>query len=662
MKKRNGNGKKIYSLAYSIIRTVVLKLAVLLILCFSVYGIYMTYKSVNSLISQSLPTTVEFAAKAASNELLEYKTLIKEFPAENDFYDSTDSTKMSTGFYSRKMKDNNLLDLFYIDKRGYCSTNGKDYSNESYFRESINGETYISAPKSDEKSGIDGVVISTPVHKNGEGDNIDGVLVCVLPKSTINHIVANTKISQHSNAIIFDKNRNAMASDNIQAEDISFLKKAVSGKTGFNKFTINGEKKLVAFAPLPSTDGWSICINAPIKDFNGNLKFVVIGYIILALIFLAFSIWGSIHFTSRVTPSLKISMDTLNRFSNGDFATPMPDLDPNIDVHEFIKIHKYIEKVRDSNNAVIADIDYMLGEMSQGNFDIDTQIPEKYLGDYKNILLAENTIKSQLNDTLQEILMISEQVASGSNQVSDGAQLLAQGATEQSGSIQELSASILEVTQHINENAKESEQAKLMSKESEQIMEVSLAEMEKTLQAMEEISSTSQNISKVIKAIDDIAFQTNILSLNAAVEAARAGEEGKGFAVVADEVRNLSQKSAEAAKNTAVLIENSIAAVEKGTHLVNNTSTEFREVAQKSSEVTDLVGHISGKAQHQAELVNQISLGVEQVSSVVQKNSASSEESAAVSEELSAHAMVLKDLVGKFKLSDSQNDNSCKEQ
>ena len=266
--------------------------------------------------------------------------------------------------------------------------------------------------------------------------------------------------------------------------------------------------------------------------------------------------------------------------------------------------------------------------------------------------IAVNKLGREYNQLISSILKSAEQISAGSAQISNGAQSLAQGATEQASSIQELSATISDTSQHVKENAENARKADKLSAEATAIVNEGISNMELAEKAMQDISATSKDIGKVIKAIDDIAFQTNILALNAAVEAARAGAAGKGFAVVADEVRNLSQKSAEAAKNTTSLIESSIEAVENGTELVNKSGASFAAVAEKSAEVGRTVQDISSRSQEQADNISQLSISIEQVSSVVQMNSATAEESAAACEELSGQANYLLKSVSGFKISD----------
>ena len=234
--------------------------------------------------------------------------------------------------------------------------------------------------------------------------------------------------------------------------------------------------------------------------------------------------------------------------------------------------------------------------------------------------------------------------------MSNGAQALAQGATEQASSVQELAATIEDVSRQVNSTASHAKTAKEENDQSHQQINVCSGDMEALMQAMGKIESRSNEISKVIKTIEDIAFQTNILALNAAVEAARAGAAGKGFAVVADEVRNLASKSAEASKNTAVLIEDTVAAVKEGIDLSQETSQALQAVVDSSKKVLEAVNLISDATEEQANSISQISVAVDQISSVVQTNSATSEESAAASEELSSQANVLKELISRFKL------------
>ncbi len=308
-----------------------------------------------------------------------------------------------------------------------------------------------------------------------------------------------------------------------------------------------------------------------------------------------------------------------------------------------------------SVKAYIADISSNLGKIAQGDLCITRSL--EYKGDFTELADSMHDIVISLNEALTEIHRAAEQVSSGSNEVSGSAQALAQGATEQASSVEELSATITEISENVKQNAEHATSASLHMNHVSSELEASNGHMQEMLAAMSKISSSSNEIGKIIKTIEDIAFQTNILALNAAVEAARAGAAGKGFAVVADEVRNLASKSADAAKNTTDLIQNSISEVENGTKIADTTAGALLKVVDDTKSVAGTVLQIAQTSNQQANSINQITLGIEQISSVVQTNSATSEESAAASEELSGQAETMKSLVGKFKLRGQMDEN-----
>ncbi len=301
-------------------------------------------------------------------------------------------------------------------------------------------------------------------------------------------------------------------------------------------------------------------------------------------------------------------------------------------------------------DAMITDLNHLMAEMAKGNFNVRTTAEEYYVGDFAPLLSSIRKMNSNLSATLSRINEASDQVASGSDQVSSGAQALSQGATEQASSIQQLAASINEISQKVVQTAQNSQIASEQVGKAGEELTISNQRMQDMITAMSEISQSSNEIGKIIKTIEDIAFQTNILALNAAVEAARAGSAGKGFAVVADEVRNLASKSAEAAKNTTALIEESIHAVENGTKIADSTANALVMTVESTKVAVDVVDKITQATTEQSNAIQEVTQGIDQISSVVQTNSATAEQSAAASEELSSQAEMLKSQVRRFKL------------
>ena len=365
----------------------------------------------------------------------------------------------------------------------------------------------------------------------------------------------------------------------------------------------------------------------------------------MLLVSVAIAIFIAVRVTKMIVNPLKEVEEAMERIAQGkmqqEFTYESDD-----------EVGLLIENVKKSCEILeesIGDLTRLLTEMADGNFDIRVK-DGVYKGDLQPILLAIRQMNRNLSSTLSQINIASDEVANGADQVSSGAQALSQGATEQASAVEELAATINDISMQVQKTADNAREASAKVTEAQNELLFSNEHMSEMIEAMQEIEQKSGDIGKIIKTIEDIAFQTNILALNAAVEAARAGEAGKGFAVVADEVRNLASKSAEAASNTTNLIEGTIQAVTNGTHIAGQTAEALRVTVESTKQVVDYVDKISNAAIEQADAINQVTQGVDQISSVVQTNSATAEESAAASQELAGQSQLLKTLVGKFHL------------
>lgn len=302
--------------------------------------------------------------------------------------------------------------------------------------------------------------------------------------------------------------------------------------------------------------------------------------------------------------------------------------------------------------VIVQDTSYLLGEMAEGNFNVSSNNPQIYIGNFKQQYESMSKLKHELSDTMTQINEASEQVASGSGQLAGGAQALAEGATDQAGAVEELTATVESVSGIAESSAESASGAYQMVRTAVEQADQSREELQALTNAMERISSTSQEIQNIIGSIEEIASQTNLLSLNASIEAARAGEAGKGFAVVADQIGKLAGDSAQAAVNTRDLIEKSLQEIENGNQITEKTVAALNKILESMNDFANAVKGASESSTEQANMLKQIEQGIEQISSVVQSNSAAAEETSATSQELSAQSEGLKNLVGRFKLAE----------
>lgn len=425
-----------------------------------------------------------------------------------------------------------------------------------------------------------------------------------------------------------------------------FLNKLKTEKSGVTDYIETDNKYFSGFDTFAEKE-WYIYGLAPEKVFLAPIntyKQIILVFLIISSI-LAFI--ATILFSRSISKPIRDITKVTGLVADGNLDVKL-DYKFNNEIGDLSHSLEQTVETLSNYKSYINEITDILNQMAAGDMTIHTKL--QYIGEFAAIEKAMNKISNSLNETLMQISQVSEQVASGSEKVSFGASTLSIGASEQTYEIKKLSELIAMISEQIRKNAENSKKADEMSNRAEVAVISSNSLMQKLMVAINDISTSSVEIKKIIEAIEDIAFQTNILALNANIESARAGEAGKGFSVVANEVGNLAAKSAESIKNTTLLIEQSLVSVERGVKLADETAKELLGIVEETKTTTSLINGVTVASNEQAIFVSQITQGIEQISAVVQTNASTAQESSQASEELSQQAKLMKSLVSKFKL------------
>ena len=572
---------------------------------------------------------------------------------------STENEKRE--YISQLAKQNGMKRGNIIKENGIELSEGKDFSDRGYFQEAMKGNRCVFNPTVSRITGEIIQIFAAPMWANGvQGSTPIGCAYMISEDEVINDILREINVSENCYAFIVDGSGNVAAhvtSENVLNDEVketiisnlgNTYQNMRDGKSGVDTRTKDGTTMLVAYSPIENASGWSLAVVAPQGDFLESTDRTIIIVVILLLVAGAIAVLTSNVVSKRITEPIRLCAARIVKLSEGDLTSPVPEIHTRTETEILANA---TTTVVTGITEIIGDANYMLSEMSDGNFKIHSRIGvEAYKGDFRELVDGIRSIRDELKVVLRQIAESAVDVSGSADQVSSSAQTLSQNTVQQAASVEELSATIHNISTKVIETTKNCEESSDLVARTAEHVDTAVSEMENLRSAMDDISAASNAIDKIIKTIEDIAFQTNILALNAAIEAARAGEAGKGFAVVADEVRNLANKSAEAAHDTTELISRTIAAVDNGNQIAEKTYESVKGVAELTATVEHNVATIAAASEEQSGMITDITTGFDEMSASIGTSSSTAEENTEISVSLNEEAQTLREMVGRFKL------------
>ncbi len=628
-------------------------------------SIALNYNNTMSTVEQMMSQTAVLAAGRVQQELEVYKNVVMEVGCIPQLSDPKVSVEEKQAIIDGRVSMHGFRRGNIVGADGISIFDGNDYSDREYVRQALRGNVFVSEPLISKITQELSIMVAAPLYAEGSyGKSIVGVVYFVPEETFLNDIVSAIQLGENSRAYMINKSGDTIADitldtitvQNIEAEarrDSSLQELAAIhtemrlGKNGFGSYIHGEDKMFAAYAPVPDTDGWSIAVTAPQINYLASTRDAMIINIAVIVVSILISIGVALTLALNIGNPMKACVNRMKLLVEGDLETPMPKISNKDETGVLVRS---TETLVEGLRIVISDISYLLNEMANQNLDVHTKHEDVYVGSFRDILRSMRNMRVELSSAMRQVNHSAEEVANASSQLSSSAQTLSQGTTEQAGSVQELASRISMISEEVKNTARGALDLRSQTHHTGEEVFLCNQKMQNLIEAMNKIQTSSVEIEKILKTIDDIAFQTNILALNAAVEAARAGSAGKGFAVVAEEVRSLAGKSAQAAKHTSELIANSTDAVHMGAEIAENTAGVLFGVVNSIQSVVEAIDHIALVSNEQSGAVEQVSEGINQISLVVQSNSATAEEGAAASEQLSAEAVCLKELVNQFTL------------
>lgn len=621
-------------------------------------------ESVHNAVIKNADSTIDVSVLYIETELENYLSVLNEMANSPIFTKDKVDKDAAKEYLQHSAGVNNYDRIDYTDANGINSS-GKDFSQREFFvrcKEQLKpvvSELY----ESETAAGKLSILFAAPIIKdNGE---FGGIVYTASDAALLTSAIEKVQIGSESIAFILDKNGTVIAStsdsftineSNLVNDDdhgnlhTASMKEAATDMVAQNRghmITKDGwmNAYFTVYEPVCQDNGWSVCVYGNMYEFMdsyySNIQKVLILAVVMILVFVAFTIW----IASMISKPIKVSTDRMMSLSEGDLHSDM----------EVIKTHDETRSLSDSIRSTINTLNQMISAVSQAldamaKGDFTVTMEEEFKGDLVPLKESVDAIIGQLRGLLNEINSASGQVSFGAKNVADLSEALATTVTEQTSIMAQIEQNVSNVSNDASLNAKNAQEATEQAKEMMGFVNQGSQEMNQLTVAMQEIEGSSQKIEQVNKLVSDIAFQTNILALNASVEAARAGEAGKGFAVVAEEVRALAEKSAVLADDAANLINGTVEAVQNGMEIAERTSKVMGEVVVFTNSVDEKVQGISVMSKKQLENLEYISGSIKEISDALTTTAASSQESSATAQELDTQAGRLEKMVRKFKL------------